>query len=218
MNINTKEYWENRFASKDWEGKGGRLQTIHFAKDIVQLINIPSDFSGKILDFGCGLGDAMPIYREHFERASLIGVDHTKAAISKCKEKYDDIAEFIECDHLEIPQADVIISCAVFEHLSDQMEITKNLLTKCTDLYIFVPYKEIIVPGKEHVNSYDDNSFNDFEKFNSTVFVSKAWSQYGLRLWLNVYLKNILRPFFDKKIIRRKRMIMFHLKSKLQNG
>jgi len=218
VNINAKDYWENRFASGDWEDKEGRLQTKNFAKNIVKLINISFDFSGKILDFGCGLGDAMPIYREHFERASLIGVDRSKTAIAKCKEKYSDIAEFIECDYIEVTKADVIISCAVFEHLSDQMEIAKHLLTKCTVLYIFVPYKETIVFGKEHVNSYDDNSFNDFEKCNSTIFISKGWSQYGLRLWLDIYLKNLLRPLLGKKIVHRKRMIMFQLKGKLQNG
>lgn len=217
MNINTKEYWENRFASKDWEEKGGHFQTIQFAKDIVQLINIPSDYSGKILDFGCALGDAIPIYREHFQRASLIGVDHAKAAILKCKERYVGIAEFINCNHLEIPKADVIISCSVFEHLSNQMDVVKHLLTKCVDLFIFVPYKEVIRPNSEHVNSYDENSFRQFGAYNTTVFLTKAWSQFGRKLWIDVYLKNLLRPFFNKKIVRRNRMIMFQFRGRLQN-
>lgn len=216
MNINTKDYWDERFVSGNWEAKMGRDQTAFFAKDIVNLINIPSHFSGKILDFGCGLGDAIPIYREHYEHATLVGVDHSATAIAKCKERYGDIAEFINCNHLEIPKADVIISCAVFEHLSNQMDVVNHLLIKSADLFIFVPYKEVIRPNTEHVNSYDKNSFRQFGTYNATVFSTKAWSQYGRKLWIDVYLKNLLRPFFNKKVVRRKRMIMFHLKGVIE--
>ena len=217
MNINTKDYWENRFVTGDWEAKMGCDQTALFAKDIVHLINIPSHFSGKMLDFGCGLGDAMPIYRGHYEHATLVGVDHTRTAIAMCKKRYGDIAEFINCNHLEIPNADVIISCAVFEHMSNQMDVVKHLLTKCADLFIVVPYKEVIRPNTEHVNSYDENSFRQFGLCNTTVFSTKAWGPYGRKLWIDVYLKNLLRPFFNKKIVRRSRMIMFHLKGRLKN-
>ena len=58
MNINSQDYWDERFLSGSWEAKMGRDQTAFFAKDILRLINIPPQFSGKILDFGCALGDA----------------------------------------------------------------------------------------------------------------------------------------------------------------
>jgi len=216
VNINTKEYWENRFATGDWEKKKGSQQTILFAKSLAPLIKMPPRFSGTILDFGCGLGDAMPIYREQYKSASLIGADITQAGIAKCKERYGDIAQFIQCDYTQIPEADVIISCAVFEHLSDQMKVAKHLLTKCADLYIIVPYKEVLAFGAEHVNSYDENSFSELGKYDNTVFLSQGWSQYGMRLWFQVYLKNLLRPFFGRKTIRRQKMIMFHIKGEMR--
>jgi len=212
VNINTKDYWEHRFATGDWEAKLGCQQTILFAKDNVRLMKIPLCFSGRILDFGCGLGDAMPVYREYFQHASLIGVDMTQAAILKCKEKYSAIAHFIQCDYNQVPEADVIIACAVFEHLSNQMEVARHLLTRCDDLYIVVPYKQVLNSSSEHVNSYDEKSFSEFGEYDYTVFLSKGWSQYGLNLWLNTYLKNIIRPFFGRVIVRRNKMIMFHIK------
>jgi len=153
----------------------------------------------------------MPVYREHYRGASLIGVDITQAAITKCRQRYGDIAQFMQCDYAHIPDADVIVSCAVFEHLSNQMEVARHLLRKCSDLYTIVPYKEVLSPGAEHVNSYDETSFTELGECNSTVFLSEGWSEYGLRLWYHVHLKNLLRPFFGRKILHQKRMIMFHL-------
>lgn len=216
MNINTKDYWEKRFATGDWENKMGTQQTTLFAKTLSPHLRIDHRFPGKILDFGCGLGDAIPVYREHYRRASLIGVDITQTAIAKCVERYGDIAQFIQCDYTQVPDADVIISCAVFEHLSNQMEVARHLLTKCTDLYIIVPYKEVLCPGSEHVNSYDESCFSELGEHDYTVFLSEGWSEYGLRLWFHIYLKNLLRPFFGRNIVRRKKMIMFHLKGKLR--
>lgn len=218
MNINTKDYWERRFAAGDWEAKGGALQTSCFAETLVQYLKVPSSFSGRILDFGCGLGDAMPVYRKRYRLASLIGVDISQAAIQKCDARYGDIAEFLQCDYTQVPEADVIISCAVFEHMADQFEVARHLLRKCSDLYIIVPYKEVLFPGTEHVNSYDEASFAELGECDSLVFASRGWSEYGLRLWFDVYLKNLLRPFFARKILHRKRMIMFHLAGEMRRS
>ena len=214
MSINTKNYWENRFALGDWEAKMGRQQTTLFAKTLVRYLRIPAEFSGKILDFGCALGEAMPIYREQYKCASLIGVDISQAAIAKCKERYGNIAQFINCDYTQVPDADVIVSSNVFEHLSNQIEVARQLLTKCTDFYIIVPYKEVLRPGTEHVNSYDENSFNELGECNCIVFLSEGWSQYGRRLWFDIYLKNLLRPLLGRNTVCRNKQIMFHLLGK----
>jgi len=209
-NVNTPSYWNHRFASGDWDAKGGREQTQHFARANVARMGLPADFDGVILDFGCGLGDAMPVYREHYRHASLIGVDITEAAVVKGREKYGDIAEFINCDYHDVPSADVIVSCAVFEHLSNQMEVARSLLAKCTDLYIIVPYKEPLCPSSEHVNSYDEDSFRELGECDYTIFLSEGWSAFGWRLWFHVYLKNVFRPLLGRKVIDRGRVIMFH--------
>jgi cyclopropane fatty-acyl-phospholipid synthase-like methyltransferase len=82
ININTKKYWDNRFE-QNWEKQNGRLQTQSFAESQMTLLELSSDFSGTILDFGCGLGDAMPVYKRSFPKAKLIGVDISSVGIKK---------------------------------------------------------------------------------------------------------------------------------------
>ncbi|MEA3467600.1 MAG: class I SAM-dependent methyltransferase [Thermodesulfobacteriota bacterium] len=70
-------------------------QTESFAKGQVEFLKILSDFVGTLVDFGCGLGDAMPIHKKKFPYAKLIGIDISQSAIDKCLVKYDEIATFI---------------------------------------------------------------------------------------------------------------------------
>jgi cyclopropane fatty-acyl-phospholipid synthase-like methyltransferase len=157
-NINTKKYWNNRFASKDansWKSKNGESQTKDFASAIAKRLKMSKDFSGTILDFGCALGDAIPFYKKNYPNATFIGVDFSSAAIKQCQEKFGGIATFICGDVDAVPNVDVIITSNVLEHLSDDKDIANKLLNKCTDLYIAVPYNEAIAGKGEHVNSYN---------------------------------------------------------------
>lgn len=67
-----------------------------------------------------------------------------------------------------------------------------------------------MIPGSEHVNSYDENHFKALGPYNYKIFYSKGWGSHGWSLWFNQYPKNILRPFLGKQIVRRQRQIMFH--------
>ena len=210
MNINTKEYWDKRFLSGDWEDKRGRRQTKQFAESQVHYFKIAHDFAGVILDFGCGLGDAMPVYRATYPNASLIGIDISEAAIVRCREIYGDYATFIQGDHTKVPKVDVIIASNVFEHLSNDIEIAIQLLTKCKDLYIIVPYRENVNLGNEHIRSYDKHHFRGIGNYDFSIFFSKGWGSSGWKSWIDVYLKNILRSLFGRKIVHASRQIMYH--------
>lgn len=209
--INSKEYWEHRFASGDWEKCRGRRQTTSFAERQAQLLRLPGTFNGILLDFGCGLGDALPIYKKRLPLATLIGIDHSESAIVQCKKKYGHIATFTHggCD--SVPQVDVIIASNVIEHITDQKLTLETLRLKCSELYIIVPYMENPICS-EHTNYYDMNSFPSFEKLETELFYSPGWSQYGHNLWVGIYLKNLLRPFFGKPLVQRRKQIMFRIK------
>lgn len=204
-NINTREYWENRFSSNDWEDSRGRWQTEQFAREIIKHLKIPFDFSGTILDFGCGLGDAIPIYKKNYPNAQIIGIDISGSAIDKCNDRFGEIADFIQGDIGSIPSVDIIISSNVLEHLTNHIEIAKDLIRKCNSLYIAVPYKEFPLCN-EHVNSYDETSFRVIGNTDNKVFPCMGWTQYGLRgLYWNVYVKNIFK-YLTKKPVRRRNM------------
>jgi SAM-dependent methyltransferase len=209
MNINTKAYWDKRFSSGDWENKNGRKQTKDFALAQIRNFDLPNKFSGTILDFGCGMGDSFPIYKNAYPNAKLIGIDISISAIKKCKEMYGSLGSFISGSHEDVPMVDVIISSNVFEHLTDDLEIAKKLIEKCNKLFIIVPYKENILPGNEHVNTYDEFYFKKIGTYDYEIFVSKGWGEHGLTLLYEIYLKNILRLLFGKPLLKRSKQIMF---------
>jgi SAM-dependent methyltransferase len=212
--INTEEYWNRRFCTGDWEEKGGRRQTRLFAKEQVGHLNLSSAFCGTILDFGCGLGDAIPVYKRYFPKAQFIGLDCSDHAINLCKETYGDIAIFIQGNHIDTPNVDIIIASNVFEHLAEEFEVFWVLLSRCNDLFIVVPYQEHPL-SPEHFRSYDEDSFRDVAQADIRVFPTKGWMRWqsGWSLYYQVYLKNIYRFLIGRPLIWRSRQIMFHFKN-----
>ena len=208
MNVNSKQYWDTIFALGQWKANGGEEQTRYFAEAQCRFFRMHRNFSGTILDFGCGLGDAFPVYRKFFPKAKLLGVDFSESAIEICKQKYGDFVEFVRGEARDVPEVDIIVASNVLEHLKNDKEITNILCGKCKELYLTVPYREQHLI-EEHVNIYDRNSFNEFSPQNIWLFPCKGWSQYGIRsLWWQFYFKNILRPFLGKSIQRRRLLMM----------
>lgn len=208
--VNTREYWNRRFSSGDWEAKRGRWQTKSFAEKQVTLLGLSSRFDGSLLDFGCGLGDALPVYRKHFPLANLFGIDHSEEAIIRCRKKYGDVATFYHGDHDSVPPVDVIIASNVLEHINNDRFVATVLQSKCSWLYIFVPYMESPL-CEEHVNYYREGYYSLLPVYETKIFYTLGWSQYGRALWVDVYLKNLLRPFLNKPIINRNKQIMFRI-------
>ncbi len=157
-----------------------------------------------MLDFGCGEGDAFPIYRRRYPRAKLLGVDFSSAAVDRCHGKYGHLAEFLCGDHLTVPPVDVIVASNVLEHVDDDLAVARTLLAKCSLLFVVVPYREQRLI-EEHLRSYDLRSFEELRPTRVEVFASKGWSQFGLRpLWWEIRTKNILRPWFGRtQVVRR---------------
>ena len=202
-NINTKKYWNNRFSDNDknsWKNKKGEYQTMDFAYAIAKRLKIDQNFSGTILDFGCALGNAIPIYKKFYPQATFIGVDFAPAAIAQCQEKFGNIATFICGDIDIVPYVDVIIASNVFEHLFDDKNIAKKLLGKCKDLYIAVPYNEQLPGEIEHINSYDITSFDVLtEKIDYQIYLCRGYNfKRKCQSYFNKEIKDLLRPFFGK--------------------
>jgi len=216
-NINSKEYWDERFSSdnkKSWRANAGENQTKTFAYEIVKRLKMNTDFSGTILDFGCALGDAIPIYKERYPNAQFIGVDISTAAINICIQKFGNIATFLAEDIDNIPPVDVIVISNVLEHLSDDKAFVDRLLNKCKDLYIAVPYDEQAPLHEEHVNSYNRHSF-DYLNADKEVYLCRGYAiRQILKSYVYIELKNIIRPLFKVPLYKGglNRQILFHIK------
>ena len=220
-NINTKAHWDHRFATGNWEANEGRLQTDAFARGVIPYLRISADFSGTILDFGCGLGDAIPVYRRSFPRASFIGMDLSSSAIDLCRRRFGDLATFTQGDHTAVPPVDIIIASNVFEHLSDHLEIARTLRARCCQLKIVVPYREypagyVPPPAAEHVNTrYEEDSFATVGSCQCEVFACTGWSEYGFKLFYHIRLLNRFRALLRLPLRLRKQQILYHLQGEL---
>jgi SAM-dependent methyltransferase len=225
-NINTKDYWNKRFKTdnpKSWEKLGGESQTIKYAKQIVQCLGMPIDFQGTILDFGCAMGDAMPIYLSKYPMANYLGIDFSEEAIRCCLEKYQidkykGRIKFLVGNIDNVPIVDVIIISHVLEHLSNDKDIVYTLLQKCQDLYIAVPFNEKIEKGGEHINSYNFSTFDYLKDkkgclVDTYIFNTRLNIKQKIMSFYNIEIKNILRPLLKKAKACRKHIeqIVYHI-------
>ena len=214
LNINTKKYWNQRFASGNWKENGGVEETIIFAESQIPRLKLSKEFSGTILDFGCALGDAIPVLKNSFPKAKFIGIDFSQSAIEQCIEKHGDIADFIVGTYVDVPDTDIIISSNVFEHLSNDKEIVKFLKNKCKELYTFTPYNERINAKEEHVNSYTLNYFKSISKnYTYEIFKVKGYAPSFLSTLYNIYFKNIFRRLVGIQTLRPVLQIMYVFKN-----
>ena len=218
MNINTRQFWNSRFQSGEWEDVGGRSQTRSFAEALVSRIQIQKESAKTVLDFGCGLGDAIPVYRRAWPEARLIGVDFSDEAMLKARVRYGESATFETGDHNTCPSADIIITSNVLEHVDNDIEVVRCLQAKCRVLYIVVPFEEQHLIS-EHVRRYGRKSFDQFDVRKVIVFGCKDWSQFGMKSrWWEIHAKNLFRPFFGKPILKRRLQAIFEISGSLPSG
>ena len=90
--INSSRYWEDRFASKDWEAAGGQKQTNYFAK--LFFLNLPQEIKDLIAsqkslcDWGCGEGQFSNELKERFSDLDITGIDISESAIRTASTLY----------------------------------------------------------------------------------------------------------------------------------
>lgn len=204
-NINTKEYWENRFA-RNWK-KSGKKQTIEYAKANISNLPFGKDFEGSILDFGCALGDALAVYSQQYPKAKLIGFDISENAIESCRNTYGEIAEFYSGDLKDVPATNIIIASHVMEHITNDKSEVRELLNRCNDLFVFVPFRENPL-YIEHVNYYEENYYDVLEPVKKLPFLV----EYTTVKTIVPFLKGLFKFQFSLKNKFSKEIIMFHFK------
>lgn len=209
-NINTAAYWDARFATGDWADHGGFTQTRLFAEAQLPFFHISQDFKGSICDFGCGAGDAFPVYHQAWPQAKLFGVDFSASAIRLCTERYGSVAEFVCGNISAVPQADIIICSNVLEHVDDDTGTIEHLLKKCKTLYVIVPYREQPL-HREHIRTYDRDSFLNFAVVRKAVFKANGWTEYGLKSLAKIHMGNIVRYLKSQPVRRRGLQMLFEL-------
>lgn len=145
--MNTQQYWENRFSRSSWNENHGKEQTQYFARLLKD--NIPEWLvedinanSSSVVDLGCALGDAVPIFGELFH-GKLIGIDFSPTAIEYARTTYPQY-EYLTGDitHLE-KTYDVGILSNVLEHFKNPISVLSALSNHINHhLLVMVPFEE----------------------------------------------------------------------------
>lgn len=79
----------------------------------------------KILDFGCGVGSAVPFIRKHLPEARLTCLDVSRKSLDIAADRYGGAADFVQFDGQHLPAAsdsyDVVFTACVFHHIPQEV-------------------------------------------------------------------------------------------------
>ena len=224
-----QDHWDSAFKKgAQWETDHGRHQTRLFAEAFCKRTQLEFEGAQTLLDCGCALGDALPVFARRFPNARLHGCDISSVAIHRANEWLSGLASFSVTPMEEITgMYDMIYTSNTLEHFRDYKEKAKTLLQHCKYLCILVPYNEQRIgkdleydPHSEHVTTFREHSF-DFllkegdakEILRPRVFsVPGAWG-WTVSQWIQESAKNIVRPLLGRPIPRNKKQILFELES-----
>jgi Methyltransferase domain len=146
--VNSQAYWEERFEA-DWEAKQGREQTRFFAR--AALARLRPEIAQEIreerlsvCDWGCALGDAVPLLADAFGGTEVVGVDFSARAVEKARGLHPAHAFLAARDLDEVGRAfDVVFTSNTLEHLErpiDQLERLAAVARRY--VIVLVPFEE----------------------------------------------------------------------------
>lgn len=168
--LNSKEYWDGRFKSGDWQDHFGDQQTLHF---YTLLLNaIPEDIQKEIeksgwsvVDFGCAQGEGTEYFAKMLKDAKVTGVDFSEAAIEIAGQK-NSAAKFLAIDLTKDNNVeykwDVLISSNTLEHFYEPWQVLGKLSSRVRKyMVILVPFDQQGIPNDEHFYSFNYQNIPD---------------------------------------------------------
>ena len=200
MNINSKEYWDERFDT-NWLDYAGDKQTLFFAELLCgmlpqSLVNEIREKEYSVCDMGCALGEAVPVFCRKFA-VDVDGMDFSEEAVKKAAETYPEHKFWVgDLTKLNAENTyDVIICSNVLEHFVNPWKIAKNL-SEVSNKYMILmfPYKETLKID-EHMYHFSEQvipmKINDFSLVYVNTIDGKAFknSYYPDQQVLLVYKK-----------------------------
>ncbi len=71
-NINTKEYWDSQHDFEHRRVRKRKAAGRAYMESIIPFLGIPRDFTGSLLDFGCGMGFGVEVLIKAFPKAQSL--------------------------------------------------------------------------------------------------------------------------------------------------
>lgn len=155
--------WETEIPK--WEANQGPAQTAFFAEVTVAclpepLIRLIRTRQLEILDWGCALGDALPVLARAFPTSRLSGLDLSPLMLARARARQPQW-EFSTVPLRERPdKVPVVYVSNCLEHFEDPLRFLRQQILPQVQDYaiILVPYQEIVrCPG--HLATIDASTF-----------------------------------------------------------
>jgi len=146
--INSVDYWNKRFF-EDWIAKGGRRQTAFFAELCGRelpgwLIEDVRTGKSSIFDYGCALGDALPVLQRSFPDSTIRGGDVAEVGLGMARALHPGF-EFIHVNPAgdAAKLADIVYCSNTLEHFGNWREVLQRLARHAKRyLLVVVPFEE----------------------------------------------------------------------------
>lgn len=156
--VNSQEYWENRFGT-DWDENLGREQTRYFAEIGTRffpgwLIEEINDEKLTVCDLGCAKGDALPVLERILPKANLVGADYSAVAIEEARKLHSRFSFEVQ-DVLHMTKTyDVVFCSNVIEHFKEEQKVFEHVIAAAKKyVIIMIPFQEKEL-AKEHFTSF----------------------------------------------------------------
>lgn len=162
--INSRQYWDERFGTGDWEEKKGREQSAFFYNLAIE--SFPDWLSDEIIkekmsvcDFGCAEGEGVFAFGERFKSSHVCGIDISEEAVKKACEYYP-AHEFIAADITTLNREfDLVFTSNTLEHFNDPEFFIKHILKRTRRYFaMLLPFREYDRID-EHFYTFDYESF-----------------------------------------------------------
>ncbi len=175
MEINSKEYWDERFKNGLWDEWKGKEYSAYFATLAVDAFPEWFDHllhvnNWTLFDYGCAEGGGTAVLSARYPLLRTVGIDFSENAIIHAKENYSH-CEFICGDiNAALKQADVVFTSNTLEHLKNPLMFLEHLV-KSADRYavILVPFEDKS-EIEEHINVFNISSFPEQISDHSLVY------------------------------------------------
>lgn len=162
--INSAAYWEDRFLSQDWKTNHGPEQSLAFAQVAYDLMPdfLKHDLQTNqwtVVDLGCAEGDGTAHLAKLFPSCNFVGIDFSKAAIDQASKKYHNCTFKVVDIYKEIPEADVLFSSNVLEHLACPREIMSGAFSSHSKYIVYLLPLNDSTGIAEHINIFTEDFF-----------------------------------------------------------